>query len=104
MKVQEIESLIENIKSIKDITDKQEYKVSSAVNQLFVKILPILNKELERVNTDFHIETNCPKIRLLHTDDCEKVNEYMESLVKNDYKIIDFGFINNDLAYVKFTN
>ena len=55
------------------------------------------------MSTDISIEINCPKIKLLDTDDCDEINKYMEGLVKSDYKIIDFGFIEKGLAYVKYT-
>lgn len=115
MKKQELEQIIDDLKAIKNLTDKEEYLVSKEANQHFIKILPILNKELERMDTS-KVEVNCPAIMIIKMEqsfqgkskftltDC--INSRLEELVLNDYKIIDFGLQpgNPEIAYIKYTN
>lgn len=110
MKKQELELVISSLKEIKTITDKQEYNVSTLVNMKYNDIIKILDKELERLNTT-KVEVNCPKIIIMEaqksstTTFTEAVNKKLEELMLNDYKIIDYGFIGNDIthAYIKYT-
>lgn len=103
MKKQEIEEVINTLEDLKNYTDKQNYNLSSYVNQKLVKVFPVLRKELERLNTD-EISLNCPQLYeefmdILSKDIDEEsmknvvnhINSILESLVKQDYKIIDYG-------------
>lgn len=116
MKKGELENLINYVKNIKNISDKQSYNISTAINQNIIKILPILEKEYERLDMD-KITVNCPAIIIIkpedfeeniHTSLSEYINQKMQELVINEYKIIDFGIQvtpNNSLcAYIKYTS
>ena len=111
MKKQELELAISSLKDIKTITDKQEYNVSTLVNIKYNDIIKILDKELKRLDTN-GVEVNCPKIIIMEaqkgstTTFTEVINKKLENLILNDYKIIDYGFIGNDIthAYIKYTS
>lgn len=112
----DIESLITDINELKEISDKQEYVVSSKMNTIYNKILPILEKESQRLETS-NIEANSPKIIIINYDKNEyfgsgnsaqgftdQINEQLQQLIVNEYKIIDYGLINNECAYIKYTD
>ena len=117
MKKTELEGAIEDLHEIKKITDKQEYLVSSAVNVKYNSIIKVLDKELKRLDNE-KVEVNCPKLLIIKSpkilqkkDDIDiqtAVNKMLEELVKQDYKIIDFGLMsfNEDMytAFIKYTN
>ena len=97
MKKEEVEKLLNHLGEIKQITDKQEYLVSKNVNLNIMEMTPILNNELKRL--DFNeIECNSPQITLIKRNDIEDLQEEMnntlEKLTMNDYKIIDFDIKN----------
>lgn len=111
MKRTEVVEAIENLKQIKQITDKEEYLISSAVNQRYNKIINILDNELKRMDAS-GVEVNSPAIKLLKhnpesdTTFTDAINKELQQLVLNNYKIIDYGIIGNDSteAFIKYTN
>lgn len=115
MKKQIVDSLISDLTSIKNITDKQEYLVSSKVNTIYTKMLPELEKESKRLS-DSDVEITSPKILILEYNKfdsssqnmCEtfskQINKELQNLVINNYKIIDYGLINKEVAYIKYTD
>lgn len=93
MKKQDLELIQEQLKQIKDISDRLDYNTSSSINQKLVKITPVVKTELERLNTE-KITINCPKFMTLissYDKVDEDMNKKLQELVVNDYKIIDFG-------------
>lgn len=111
MKKQELETVVKELKEIKDLTDRQEYVVSSYANQRFINIFPILDKELKRLSTE-KIEVNCPALLLISVEEANKskqtvtdyINKKLQELVLQEYKIIDYGIYNENLLYIKYTS
>ena len=120
MKIKDIENIQSWLKDIKSVSDKQSYNVSSEINKSLVKIIPILNDEYNRL-TDNHIDIDCPRICIFTNRDAKEykqtVQDYMNNklreLVSNDFKIIDFGKLDESFEddnsrtiyfYIKYTN
>lgn len=110
MKKQELEQAINDLKGIKEVSDKQDYLVSSAINVKYNAVLNVLDKELRRMSTE-KVEVNCPKILLLEhnqkgkTTFTDSINSKLQELVLADYKIIDYGVFdsNPEMAFIKYT-
>ena len=116
MKKFDIEQIIDHLKEIKKISDIQNYTVSTGKNQHLMKITPLLENELDRLSRD-KVTVNCPAIIIIKADKANEktnnksltdfINEKLQELVMNDYKIIDYGieYANNEiLAYIKYTS
>ena len=112
MKKSDIEQIIDHLKEIKKVSDIQNYTVSTSINQHLMKITPLLDNELDRLSRD-KVTVNCPAIIIIKADEktnnkslTDFINEKLQELVMNDYKIIDYGieYANNEiLAYIKYT-
>ena len=111
MKKQEIETIIQKLKEVKEITDKQEYLVSSAINQKLTEVFPLLDKELQRLDNN-KIEVTSPAIVLVNYDPesnpdksfTEYFNSVLHNLVLQDFKIIDYGIYPGLITgYIKYT-
>lgn len=110
MKISDLKNIRTNLEEIKSITDKEEYLVSSNVNQRLMNIFPLVDKEIKRMDSE-GIEVHCMKVMILqHTTDSKKsftdiINEQIERLTLQDYKIIDCE-VKEDLctAVIKYTN
>lgn len=113
MKKEDLEMIIARVREVKRIGDQQTYNLSTAINQNLMKIFPILETELERMNTD-KIAVNCPALHLIGANGNIKdideltnaLNQKMQELVMNDFKILDFGLCGNSslMAYIKYTS
>lgn len=115
MKKLEIEEMLKACNGIRDISNKQNYNVSSAINQQLVKITNKLKEEYDRMDKD-KITINCPAIILIKASDLQYkeqslsdyINNKMKELVMNNYKIIDFGISgisgNQIYAFIKYTS
>lgn len=120
MKIKDVENIQKWLDDIKVVADKESYNVSSAINKSLVKILPLLKEEHERLS-DNHIEVNCPKIYIFTNRDAKEykqtVQDYMnnklQGLVSNDFKILDFGKMDEEFEddnsrtiyfYIKYTS
>lgn len=111
MKKVEVEQLKEYIIELKKITDMQEYLVSTPANQLYNKILPVLDKELDKLNKTNN-DVDCPAVLLLKRKDnkqslTELINTELHKLVLNDYRILDFDIKQiegEDTIIIKYTN
>ena len=94
MKKEELEKIFKNLDEIKSITDRQEYVVSKGVNQLMNEVKPILNAELERMDSN-GVECIAPQIQCFTSSSLEGITELLntnlEQLVKADYKVIDYS-------------
>lgn len=112
----DIDNLISDINELKTISDKQEYVVSAKMNTIYNKMMPILQKESKRLELN-NIEIDSPRILIISYDKSmyfgsgnlaqgftEQINEQLQDLVMAEYKIIDFGLINNEYAFIKYTN
>lgn len=111
MKKNDVELVINTLKDIKCITDKLDFKTSSHINQLLIKIMPIMENEVKRLD-DNNIEITCPKLLILDEESVEVgqtmaecINIKLTELVQNGFKIIDFGMydIENYVGYIKYT-
>ena len=114
MKKSDLELVIETLEDIKTISNRLDYNSSTSINKRLSTVLPILEKEYERMSED-KIEIHCPKLLVFTAKDIpdKKVtlidcaNNAMEDLVKKGYKIIDFG-INTDSSsifiFIKYTD
>lgn len=114
MQKQQIDELISDLKELKDISDKQEYVVSAKMNTIYNKMLPILQEESQRLSGN--IQVNSPQILILDyvpfrysTEDIAdsftmQLNDELRKLVEQKYKIIDYGLVCKDRAYIKYTD
>ena len=115
MRKQDIELAIDELKQIKAVSNKFNYTDSSNINKHLVKVLPLLEEELNRMDTD-KVEVNCPQLLIIGSGEAKAeayklsdyINKKMQELVINGFKIIDFGIytqIDSELiAYIKYTN
>lgn len=115
MKKSDIEDMLKYCEAIKEISNKQNYNVSTAINQNLVRVTKKLKEEFDRMNND-KLVINCPSIILIKASDLkyqemslsDYMNNKMKELVMNDYKIIDFGISNVEdnfiYAFIKYTS
>lgn len=120
MKLKDVENIQRWLNDIKAVADKESYNLSTEINRSVVKIMPILKEEQERLN-DNHIEINCPKILIFTNRDAKEykktvqdyMNQKLQELVSNDFKIIDFGKMDEEFEddnsrtiyfYIKYTS
>lgn len=117
MKKADVEETINVLDNIKKCTATMDFKTSSYINQQVVKVLPLLEDELTRLETA-KVKVNCPKLFVMGVEDLDDgqtlvdaLNIEMSELVENGYKIIDFGLYgstnnvhNNVHAYIKYTD
>lgn len=114
MKKQDLQNCVNLLSDIKKFSDKQEYNTSNYINTRLMQVLPMLNKELERM-TNNNITINCPSLEIIDTlkEPTEKqlpevINDRMRELVLSGYKIIDFGIFREDSrkfsGYIKYTS
>lgn len=110
MKKIELEEIKQGLMEIQEITNKQEYLVSSYVNQRLAKMYPLIDKEIHRMEST-GVEVNCLKVLIMHYKPDSKIsftdliNTEIAKLTQNDYKVIDCE-IKDDLhtAIIKYTN
>lgn len=115
MKKLEVEEMLKTCENIRNISNKQNYNISTAINQQLNKIINKLKEEYNRMDAD-KITINCPAIILIKASDLQYqemslsdyMNNKMKELVMNNYKIIDFGIssVDNNLiyAFIKYTS
>lgn len=120
MKARDIEEIQKFLSEIKDFSNKQDYNTFTFINQRIVKILPILDTELKRLELT-NVEMNCPKIKIFTNRNAkeskqtveEYMNERLKELVLDDYKIIDYGKLDETFEddntrtiyfYIKYTS
>lgn len=113
MRKTELEKSIEDLEVLREIAAKQDYNTSVAINQKLVKIIPLLQNELTKMNRD-NYDITSPMIVEITQKDCEDthqsmqdfMNNYMAELVDNDLTIIDFGInyidSNTKIGYIKY--
>lgn len=114
MKKSDLDLMIETLNDLKTISNRLDYNSSTAINKRIMTVLPILEKEYERMSED-KIEIHCPKLLILSAKDIpdKKVtltdctNNVMADLVNGGYKIIDFGIVTDStgiFVYIKYTD
>lgn len=114
MRKSDVEMVLDTIKLISDYTKTMDFKTSSYINQQVVKIVPVLENEVKRLETEKTV-INSPKILLIGTEDLtgeqtlvDTANLKMSELVENGYKIVDFGLFNGKISdlyvYIKYTD
>lgn len=110
MKIKELEEVINNLQSVKEITDRLNYNQSSMINKSLMPALNTLQTEYDRMASN-KIEIDCPCIKLIKITDTSEaedtLNYEIEQLVLNGFKIIDFGIMgtmSNMSGYIKYTN
>lgn len=111
MRKVDLENMIDSLNKLKAYTDKMNYNDSTYINTHLITVLPVLQKELNRLEGD-DIELGSPAIKLfspLDSKDKQSITQCMNAqlseLVSNECKIIDFGIqeINNTLmCYIKY--
>lgn len=114
MKKSDLDLVIETLNDIKTVSNRLDYNSSTAINKRVMTVLPILEKEYDRMTTE-NVEIHCPKLLILSTKDIpdskitltDFTNNVMADLVKSDYKIIDFGITTDStgvFVYIKYTD
>ena len=115
MRKTDIDDMLKACETIKDISNKQNYNVSSVINQNLVKVTNKLKEEFDKMDKD-KLVINCPSIILIKAVDLkykddnlsDYMNNKMKELVMNDYKIIDFGISHVEdnciYAFIKYTS
>lgn len=116
MKLKEYESILDELNSIKLISDTQNYNISSSINKHLINIIPLIKNEIDRLSTE-KVEVDHPYIFIVGVNQIKESNESisnfinnkLEELVIKGYKIIDFGIMPGEysselLAYIKYTN
>ena len=112
MKKTDVEKVIEVVNSIKNYTQTLDFNTSTYINKQVIQIMPLLEKELERLENE-KININSPKLLVLDAEDVDTeqslidyANTRMSELVENNFKIIDFGIYNapTEKVYIKYTD
>lgn len=115
MKKNDLELVLHHLREVKKIGDLQNYNLSTSINQNLMKVFPILEAEQKRMDTE-KITINCPALMLVGANEAihdkkslsDFLNQKMQELVLNDYKIIDFGLWGKDgdelIAFIKYTS
>ena len=115
MRKSDIDDMLKACETIRNIFNKQNYNVSSAINQNLVKVTNKLKEEFERMDNE-KLVINCPAIILIKAADLryqemslsDYMNNKMKELVMNNYKIIDIGISNVEgnfiYAFIKYTS
>lgn len=114
MKKVELETAIDALKDLKLISDRLNYNESVAINTKLMLALPVLEKELTRLEAE-KIDIACPQLIVLGVKDVNTkqtlsdfVNEKLKELVLADYKIIDYGLYSNNTSdvyvFIKYTS
>lgn len=120
MKLSDVETCIKDLKDLRDYGNSQDYNTTSIINKHLNNTLALLEKEKQRLNNE-SIEIEAPQIKIVHLkgdkeDELAKVsnkeldlenltyqlNQELQELVSNDKKIIDFGYLNTEEAYIKY--
>lgn len=113
MKKVDLEKGIEDLKEVRDISSKLDYNTSVAINQKLIKIIPLLESELSRMNRD-NINVDSPVYMEITQKDCEDlhksmqeyINDTLANLSDNDIIIIDYGIkyidSNTKVGYIKY--
>lgn len=97
MKKTEIETAITAVNNIKNISNVLDYNTSSKINQNIINILPVLTKELERLNND-GVDIRCPQLKIITVQMAndtnqsleEYTNSFLQQISENSGEIIDF--------------
>lgn len=98
MKKQDLELMKLNVDEIKAFAEKQDYNSYTYINQRLVKIVKVIDDEMNRLTSNGD-DMTLPKIAIFTNQDARdnnmKVDEYMNmrlrELVVNGCKIFDFG-------------
>lgn len=120
MKLNDVETCIKDLKDLRDYGNSQDYNTTNIINKHLNNTLALLEKEKQRLNNE-SIEIEAPQIKIVHLkgdkeDELAKVsnkeldldnltyqlNQELQELVLNDKKIIDFGYLNTEEAYIKY--
>lgn len=120
MKLNDVETCIKDLKDLRDYGNSQDYNTTNIINKHLNNTLALLEKEKQRLNNE-SIEIEAPQIKIVHLkgdkeDELAKVsnkeldldnltyqlNQELQELVSNDKKIIDFGYLNTEEAYIKY--
>lgn len=98
MKIKEVEDIKKLLADIKSISDGLDYNTSTAINQKLIKITPVLNSELNRLEAQ-GVDVTGPKILIFTNKEVKQnkmsiqdyMNKQLNNLVLADYKVIDYG-------------
>lgn len=112
MRKSDLEKSIEDLEALRGIAARQDYNTSVEINQKLIKVLPLLQNELAKMNRD-NYDITSPMIAEITQKDCEDthqsmqdfMNNYMAELVEHDLSIIDFGINYIDgskIGYIKY--
>lgn len=113
MKKSDLENAIEDLEALRGVAARQDYNTSVEMNKRLIRVLPILEKELERMDK-FNYEISSPVYVEITQEDCddtnqtmqEYMNNYLENLADNEIDIIDFGinYISDSVkvGYIKY--
>ena len=120
MKIQDISNAQIMLEELRDFANKQDYNTFTFINQRLVKLIPMLEAEYNRLQTNI-VVANCPQICIFTNRDAMNENmtvqDYMNSKLKDfvnqDFKIMDFGKLDETFEddnsrtlyfYIKYSN
>lgn len=120
MKLSDVETCIKDLKDLRDYGNSQDYNTTNIINKHLNNTLALLEKEKQRLNNE-SIEIEAPQIKIVHLKGDKEnepvkvsnkeldldnltyqLNQELQELVSNDKKIIDFGYLNTEEAYIKY--
>lgn len=113
MKKADLECAINDLEDLRAIAAKQDYNTSIEINQKLIKVLPLLQTELSKMNRN-NFDVTSPIYLEITQRDCEDthqsmqeyINNSLENLSDNEIDIIDFGIHYIDdktkVGYIKY--
>lgn len=112
MRKQDLEAAIKALEEIREGSSKLDYNTSVAINQRLIKVTPLLESELCRLNKE-NINAASPVLMEITQKDCDDVHKSMQdyindtllNLAENEVTILDFGIVYNvdsKYGYIKY--
>lgn len=113
MRKSDLEKAIDDLEELRGLVAKQDYNTSVEMNKKLIRVLPLLENELAKMNRD-NFDISSPMYYEITQKDCEDthqsmqdfMNNYLAELVDNELSIIDYGInyidSNTKVGYIKY--